>query len=219
MNKLYYDEVFTGIPEIKAARFDVPEWYGRMPRMINETTPAVRACMPFMDTFITGYHIPLIADVNVSVVDGLPRYTWKNSNLQIVSVRHADTMVGFPRGEEFYDDYPIWGIHHVIRIPKGYSMLVTHPLNRFDLPFVTLSGLVDDFDMHNGRLPFLLKRGFVGTIPQGTPIAQILFVKQEAWKAEKLPGLYEKTLVNVNKLSLVFSGWYKNHIWKKKSYD
>ena len=30
-----------------------------------------------------------------------------------------------------------------IEAPEGYSLLFTHPVNRFDLPFTTLSGLVD----------------------------------------------------------------------------
>jgi len=28
-------------------------------------------------------------------------------------------------------------------MPAGYSLLITHPFNRHDLPFVTLTGLVD----------------------------------------------------------------------------
>lgn len=219
MNKFYFENAFPGSPRIEAMKKHVPEWYGSMPRMLDLKTPAARACMPFMDTFLVGYQLPLIADVLVTEQDGLPLYSWKNNAIQIVEVRNPKVMENFPKPDEYSPDYPAWMTQHSIRIPKGYSALITHPLNRFDLPFTTLSGIVDDYDMHTGRLPFFLRRGFTGVIPQGTPIAQILFIKQEAWKVEEMPGLNKKSTLNLAKVTLVFTGWYKKNVWRKKSYD
>lgn len=219
MNKLYFEELFEGIPLIKPAKHSVPEWYGSLPRFTNDIVPAIRACVPFMDSFLTGYHFPLVADIHVTLEDGMPRYNWRDKNLRLVEVRDGLSMNGFPKGSGYYNDNPVWVTHHAIRIPKGYSALITHPLNRFDLPFTTLSGIVDDLDLHKGNLPFLLKEGFTGTIPQGTPIAQVLLFKRESWKLEKLPGLIKTASLNSFKSGLVFSGWYRKHIWKKKSYD
>ena len=41
-----------------------------------------------------------------------------------------------------------------IEAPAGYSLLFTHPANRFDLPFTTLTGLVDCDRYHDIPDPF-----------------------------------------------------------------
>lgn len=217
--KFYFESLYPGCPSIEASKKVIPEWYRELPRALDAMTPAVRSCVPFMDTFLMGYQIPLIADVLVTTKNDMPFYSWKNREIKIVDVRNSALMENFPKGEGYESDYPTWITHHAIRIPKGYSALLTHPLNRFDLPFTTMSGIVDDYDMHTGRLPFFLKKGFTGVIPQGTPIVQVLFIKQESWKVEEMPGLGSKSLLNMAKVALVFTGWYKKNIWKKKSYE
>ena len=75
-------------------------------------------------------------------------------------------------------------------------MFFTHPVNRFDLPFTTLSGLVDcdrytdtwihfPAHWHNTR--------FQGVLPKGTPIAQCIPVKRENWIAQTSSFTEEET--------------------------
>jgi hypothetical protein len=42
----------------------------------------------------------------------------------------------------------------IIEAPDGYAVLFTHPFNRFDLPFTTLTGLVDCDRYHDNWIHF-----------------------------------------------------------------
>ena len=69
-----------------------------------------------------------------------------------------------------------------IKVPAGYSVLLTQPFNRPDLPFTCFSGLVDcDRFETTINLPFLWT-GPVGQhlLPAGTPIAQIIPIRRDA---------------------------------------
>ncbi|MGY4450794.1 hypothetical protein ACVWZR_005454 [Bradyrhizobium sp. i1.3.1] len=71
-----------------------------------------------------------------------------------------------------------------IEAPEGYSLFFTHPVNRFDLPFITLSGLVDCDRYRDSWIHFPAhwhNTGFRGVLPKGTPIAQCIPVKREDW--------------------------------------
>jgi hypothetical protein len=73
-----------------------------------------------------------------------------------------------------------------IEAPDGYALLFTHPFNRFDLPFTTLTGLVDCDRYHDNWIHFPahwhdLK--FSGVLPKGTPVAQCMPVKRDSWVA------------------------------------
>jgi hypothetical protein len=67
---------------------------------------------------------------------------------------------------------------------RGAGGLFTHPVNRTDLPFTTLTGLVDCDSFHDSPLNFPARwhdADFNGVLPKGTPVAQCLPVKREAW--------------------------------------
>jgi hypothetical protein len=73
-----------------------------------------------------------------------------------------------------------------IQAPEGYSLLFTHPANRFDLPFTTLTGLVDCDRYHDVPINFPAhwhNQDFSGVLPKGTPVAQCIPVKRKSWGA------------------------------------
>jgi hypothetical protein len=113
----------------------------------------------------------------------------------------------------------IWHFLVSIKVKRGYSFLISHPFNRYDLPFITLSGVIDGgYAMGDGNLTFFMKQGFEGIIPKGTPIAQILPFKNEKWNLKKQDGLYNESSINNEKTKSVLFGWYKNTYWKKKKW-
>ena len=150
----------------------------------------VKRCPPFVDAMTTGFLIPLICDVTVA--DG--EFTWDldlppaasaDYPRSPLSFHHPDAVAGTPLHDA---DRFVIKFHNLwtIEAPSGYALLFTHPVNRFDLPFQTLTGLVDcdrycdawiNFPAH-WRDP-----GFRGVLPRGTPIAQCFPVRRERWTA------------------------------------
>lgn len=209
---------------ITPAKTTIPDWYKKIPVANKEVdiwrSVTAKSCMPFFDSFTTGYTIPLPADINVVIGDdGLPNYSWRESQTQLIILRQITPGVTVLIPDEFFQQEPIWNGFFSIELPKGYSMLITHPLNRYDLPFVTRTGIVDDFKLHGGNLPFLLKKGFEGMLEAGTPIAQVIPFKRENWKLELSSGLYAEAAVNGARSANRLRGWYKNTYWKKKTYE
>jgi len=83
-----------------------------------------------------------------------------------------------------------------IEAPTGYSLLFTHPANRFDLPFTTLTGLVDCDRYQDAGIHFPARwhdANFNGVLPKGTPVAQCFPVKRENWVARTAAFSEEET--------------------------
>jgi hypothetical protein len=83
-----------------------------------------------------------------------------------------------------------------IEAPEGYSLLFTHPVNRFDLPFTTLTGLVDCDRYHDAWIHFPARWNdpdFRGVLPRGTPIAQCFPIKRDRWVTRTAPLTEEET--------------------------
>jgi hypothetical protein len=70
-----------------------------------------------------------------------------------------------------------------IECEPGWSLFATHPVNRDDLPFRLISGLVDADRFHDGGINFpaiWIRPEFSGVLPKGTPVAQCFAVPREA---------------------------------------
>jgi hypothetical protein len=108
-----------------------------------------------------------------------------------------------------------WGVE----TPANYSVLFTHPLNRTDLPFITLSGVVEtDGYKQPVNFPFLLRADFEGILEAGTPIAQLIPIKREPWKSEFLDFDQRKIAeIEAPFRRRIFRA-YKSLFWKRKEY-
>ena len=103
--------------------------------------------------------------------------------------------------------------------PPGYSVLITHPMNRYDLPFTVQSGIVEsDIWGLPVFVAFFLKRGFRGTIPKGTPIFQIIPFKRDNWEMEvdDSEETIQRHVFDAEKRRTRIHGYYKWFAWRKK---
>jgi hypothetical protein len=212
----------------------VPNWYKKLNKYVfpdvkftrfpgkntgpDDTNLTAKACAPFLDTFTTGYMVVLPTDV--AVVDPNiyeARMIW-DSHTNMVDA-HASSQLGdLNVPEEFEPGAYKWNFHWSIRVPKGYSLLYTHPLNRPDLPFQTFSGIVDSDEYSVPvNLPFLLRKNFIGTIEKGTPVAQVIPIKRESWNHKKLTHDKYNPL-DAERLKLYLGGAYKKLFWTPKRY-
>jgi hypothetical protein len=219
------DEVF---PSIAPSKNFIPDWYKKKNKYhdnINkiDTLPAKmthKACASFADSFISGYIMPLAADIAVRQTEGGPSITWTSQTSHLVECRGIDTDPKVPAPLGCSEVQFAWQTQHNFKIPKGYSALVSHPFNRHDLPFVTLTGIIDgEMVVHKGNVPFYISSNFEGIIPAGTPIMQILLFKTENWDSELDTSILIEGLRNERRTSNVAFGWYKKTIWKKKFYN
>jgi hypothetical protein len=103
--------------------------------------------------------------------------------------------------------------------PPGYSCHFIHPINRIDLPFYTLGGVIDtDKWGEAGSHPFYIKNGFEGIIPKGTPFVQIIPFKRDDWKSQINDDMNGRHVKKVQERDSVLIGWYKKFAWGNKSY-
>jgi hypothetical protein len=226
--EIYYKPVE---PSVKS----VPEWYKKMPLTWDGNTPTlsdngltnftVKACSPFLDALTTGYTIILPSDVQVSKTEqGDIEFRWATPINDYIS-RHPEIQtpgVSFnntSKGGAFK-----WRSGWTITTPKGYSTLFTHPLNRHDLPFTTLSGVVetDEYKMPT-EFPFLFndlgKTPLPYVIKAGTPIVQLVPFKRENWTSETQEYSEREAKKNFAELSSTMFRSYKQKYWKPKRYQ
>ena len=88
------------------------------------------------------------------------------------------------------------------------------------MPFTTLSAVVDT-DKHTQAInfPFVMKSGFNGVIPAGTPLAQIIPFKRSKWKSvthKFNQAKHEKENFEITKY---IEDNYKKTVWEKKDYE
>ncbi len=180
------------LPRPIPAVLGLPEWFKAMPGssfsgVFQAEQMTVKKCPPFIDAMTCGFLIPLVTDLRVesgtfSWEFDLPATSWSRSPLDF----HDNAQVeGTPFFEE--DHFIIkFNNFWTIETPPGYSLLITHPINRCDLPFITLTGLVDADLYKDNFINFPAQwcdQSFAGVLPKGTPVAQCIPVKREVWSA------------------------------------
>lgn len=141
----------------------------------------LKHCMPYFDAMTMGYHYRLHTDVYVlRDANGLPQMKWDSPHHPI-SPRGLQEMP-VPHGH--YQAHYSWQMYWGIQPPEGWGALLTHPLNRYDLPFTTVAGYVD-FDKYPmpGNVSFHVKDYFEGVIPAGTPIMSIIPIQRVSWES------------------------------------
>ena len=159
----------------------------------------VKRCPPFVDAMTSGFLIPLICDLKVENGE----FTWDNEippggAVSFRARRSDSTIPARSRLAAVRADRFLIKFHNLwtIEAPEGYAVLFTHPFNRFDLPFTTLTGLVDCDRYHDNWIHFPAHwhdTNFSGVLPKGTPIAQCMPMKRENWVAQAAPFTAEET--------------------------
>jgi hypothetical protein len=224
----YEPKIKTYSNVIIPAKRVIPDWYKKIPQFYDNKmfkddftqNPTIKLCLPFLDALSIGYVITLPFDLYIQENDEFPTVIWPKGVEKFPSPRikvASEKLVPI----EHYPIEFVWHTGVAYTVPRGYSTLFTHPLNRHDLPFTTLSGVVDGGFVLNeeGNIPFYLKKGFTGLIEQGTPIAQLIPFRQENWNSKETDGLLEIGKTHTESAAMVFRSWYKKNFWTKKQYN
>ncbi len=180
------------LPRPAPAQAALPDWLRQMaPRVASplhqRSIRSVKQCPPFVDAMALGFLVLLPCDVVVQ--DGVFSWDWP---LPALALRHqprsplsfhvAEQVAGSPlaQGSQSVLKFnSFW----TIELDPGWSLMVVHPVNRDDLPFRLITGLVDadHFNEVGINFPALwTEPGFNGVLPRGTPVAQCYPVPREA---------------------------------------
>jgi hypothetical protein len=185
--------------------------------------PTWKACPAIMDAFSTGYVLNTPCDITFF------KNNFGKIDIKIEDSRHQDfcskrmPMAQFEHPYGYYKEHFAWYPDWALELPKGYSALFMTPMNRFDLPFLNTTGVVDCDKVHLlGTFPFFLPEGWEGTIPAGTPYMQILPFKRENWdhetKFQQQQEIYDKMVENMKFYRQPDGGVYKNKVWSRREY-
>jgi hypothetical protein len=221
----------AGFLNIVPATEFIPDWYKESPLTIpgsttslnipnpETTTSTYKKCTPFFDAMSMGYVVFLTADIEVvRKDDGMPFIMWRTDR-DIVTEHHPAQWSGLPVPDGYSPYVYKWYNDFCIYTPKDYSLLFTQPINRFDLPFQSITGVVDsDSYKLSVQFPFFIKDSFSGIIEKGTPITQIIPIKRDSWKRTVENYNAEKTYINSEEYYSTIKRSYKKNHWTKKDY-
>ena len=189
-------ELEPTLPRPLPAVLGLPDWFKALPQkafnpVLQDDQMTVKKCPPFIDAMTTGFLMLLVADLKVENGE----FSWDRDVPAGELNCYARSPIDFHDGVQvagtpLHDDDRFiikFNNYWTIELPEGYSLLVTHPINRHDLPFVTLTGLVDADRYRDNFIHFPARwrdPAFNGVLPAGTPVAQCLPLKRDRWTAQ-----------------------------------
>jgi len=221
---------------------------GKIPDGNGMTTATIKRCMPVFDAISNGYILHTYADVYIKQVPidyvdkehfektkesrflskeeveekGMPttqaHYEWPSFGpIQFHPVEQAPN---HPNRNGTPNSYPKWINPWSVKTPKGYSTLFIQPMHRESV-FTILPGIVDTDEYDSPvNFPFVLNDPkFEGMIPAGTPMAQIIPVKRDAWsmKIGTEEDLEHQKETTIRLRTSIFDS-YKNKFRQLKEY-
>ena len=184
------------LPRPAPARAALPEWLRRMPAeapsaLHDGPVRTLKHCPPFVDAMTQGFVLPLPCDVHVA--DG--RLSWDWPIPRLGASLHPRAPIAFHasaqlEGTPYHASDAVavkFNLFWTVELEAGWSLFATHPINRADLPFRLLSGLVDADRFHDVGILFpalWTDPAFSGVLPRGTPIAQCIPARRERVELE-----------------------------------
>jgi hypothetical protein len=233
-NRSWLSENSQSVPEPASKK--IPKWYKDADRYVVDQngTPVIghdggkivtwKSCPALYDIMTSGYVYKTPCDVEFFINDYgvIDARVLDEIYKDFIHIRYPMPQFETPRG--YYPNHFAWWADWAVELPEGYSALYSQPFNRFDLPFLTTSGIVDNDHVNlPGTMPFFIAQGWTGVVPAGTPYAQIFPFKREDWSSkiviEDPKNLYQKNFDNSAIYRKPGGGIYQKDIWQRRKYD
>ena len=216
------------IPSPFPASKGVPSWMKHLtPEAEREDYQTVKRCIPFLDAMTAGYIIPLPFDLTIAITPTGNQLLWKSeeekdrlSKYTIVESHDSSQYPGAPFSQfkviKFYNPW-------IVETSPNTSCMFVPPLNRPELPYVPLSGIVDTDQYFNTvNLPCVFPGLDVGhqiNLKMGTPMIQVIPFKRQEWKSS-ITNLKEGVLTRAHETREDMRNdrkeWYRRKKWQKK---
>jgi hypothetical protein len=181
-----------------------------------ESNASFKKCTPMLDLLSSGYIVPLWADVQIRIENGLPLISWRVQKdvFSLHSVQEVEIPNGYQKTQFKFSNQ--W----VPKLPKGYSALIIACPGYPNNPFRTMQAIIDyDKTTHPLSPPMFLKEGFEGILEKGTPMFQIIPFKRDNWKAKFSFLENGQHLINIDRdIRATMVNNYVKNFWEKKTY-
>jgi hypothetical protein len=181
------------LPRPVPAKQALPDWLRalrpRVPSAVHgREIRTVKQCPPFVDAMTHGFMLPLPCDV---VVERGMKFSWDWPLPQLAVQGHPTAPLSFHVPEQVAGSPLARGTQSALKfnsfwtieLEPGFSLLAMHPVNRDDLPFRLVTGLVDADRFNEVGINFpavWLDPAWSGVLAKGTPVAQCCVVPREA---------------------------------------
>jgi hypothetical protein len=216
----------------------LPEWYRKADRfainphtkehwqdpMVGGKVPTWKACPAIFDVMGAGYVYRTPCDIEFYEEAGKLKVKVSDPRQKdFVQIRPPMYQFTPPMG--YHEAHFAWWSDWSVEVPEGYSVLYSQPFNRFELPFLTTSGVIDNDKVNlPGTMPFFIVKGFTGVIPAGTPYAQMLPFKREDWQSEVDDKISHREMSlkndkNSQKYRVPDGGVYQKEVWTRRVYE
>lgn len=211
------------------AKQNVPEWHKNMKSLVGDNLVidsggvvnfTAKKCIPMLDAIISGYIIPLWADILVSNSHNETSISWTITR-PVIETHSIDATNGMyiPDGysKQVFKFNNAWSI----KTPPGYSCLILDPIGTDGSPFKAIPAVIDTDKSYTQIIPpILLKENFNGIIEKGTPIVQIIPFKRTDWKSSFNTyddGEIEK--IESKNFKGTILDHYRKFVWSRKKYN
>jgi uncharacterized protein DUF6065 len=213
-----YEQELKDFPQPFAAAKAVPDWFKRMAIDVDGSPdkPTLKRCPPFLEAMTAGYIIPLPG--HCAFQRDAAGKLKVESEWDIVSTHVPEQLIGSPfENQAIVKFRSPW----IIRTPPGYSTLFVAPLNRFDIPFVPLSGVVET-DTYYRRVHFptvcTMASNTQFLLRAGTPLVQVIPFRRDQWESMSGPFETDKS----EQIEAEFKSnrhAYRQNYWQRHEYE
>ena len=223
---LCFEDDLGNIPEPYPARKLIPSWYKALPMKLGTgfEQSTLKRCPPFLDAMVTGWIIPLVADVYIESNEDCSYVKYDTTYPRPMVENHGQNQVSSDKCPAPHLPKPPikWMNYWAIKCPKGYSLLFVPPLNRADERFTCFSGMVDcDGYFEFVNFPFVCnKPNAKEIVPAGTPLMQVIPIKRDSLFNKHIIRSFteadHKELRDTQRKRQSHESHYRDNIWERK---
>mgnify|MGYP000542492449 FL=1 len=220
------EDHYISVPHPKPASNYKVEWYDKMSAFYDVENVyrdsgenlTLKHCIPFRDSLFSGYIQESWQDIRFDIDGENFEYNFP-FDPEIIGHREDASL---PVGEELFPIEFVIKVPWMPKTPKGWSVMITQPFNRPELPFYCPTGIIDTDKLTApagaANLPVYLRKDAPSIVRAGTPLYQIIPFKRESWVSEVGGYSYTDQRKVLARLRQSFWGGYKKHFWQKKTY-
>ena len=218
MGRIEFHTLAGGIDKIPhpypAARH-IPDWLKSMPPD-HAHGGTLKRCPPFLAAMTAGYIIPAPFDATLTMNDA-GELTLRGT-VSFLSTHFPAQVQGAPFGNARIVKFENpW----IIVTPGDYVCLITAPVNRFEMPFTPLTGIVETGTYYREvHLPMActMRPGETFVLRRGAPMIQVIPLRREEWTSG-VAAMDDPRRAEQQAMVDADAHFYKDRFWRKLAYE